>query len=56
MKYALIFVLAIALGVLMPLVIVWAINTLFNTGIPYSFWSWLAVLIMSGFLNSLFNK
>jgi hypothetical protein len=56
MKYALIFVLAVALGILMPFVIIWAMNTLFNAGISYSFWSWLAILIMTGFLNNLFNK
>jgi hypothetical protein len=56
MKYALIFILAVALGILMPFVIIWAMNTLFDAGISYSFWSWLAVLIMSGYLKSLFNK
>jgi len=32
---------------LIPLVIVWSLNTLFSLGIPYSFWSWLAVVILN---------
>jgi|APGre2960657404_1045060.scaffolds.fasta_scaffold00085_28 hypothetical protein len=32
---------------LIPLAIVWSLNTLFSLGIPYSFWSWLAVVILN---------
>lgn len=27
-----------------PLMLIWSLNTLFNAGIEYSFWSWLAAL------------
>ena len=31
-----------------PLVIIWALNTLFITlSIPYSFWTWLAVVVLN---------
>lgn len=32
--------------VLWPLVIVWALNTLFGLGIAYTFWNWLAALVL----------
>jgi hypothetical protein len=32
--------------VLWPLVIVWALNTLFGLGITYTFWNWLAALVL----------
>lgn len=35
-----------ALIVLWPLVIVWALNTLFGMGIAYTFWNWLAALVL----------
>lgn len=31
---------------LWPLVAIWSINTLFGTNIPYTFWTWLAALIL----------
>ena len=30
-----------------PLVIIWALNTLFAFGIAYTFWSWLAVVVLT---------
>lgn len=35
------------LGILWPLVVIWAVNTLFAFGIDYTFWTWLAVLILT---------
>ena len=32
--------------ILWPFAAIWSINTLFNTGIPYTFWTWLAGLIL----------
>lgn len=29
-----------------PLLALWAMNTLFHFGIPYTFWTWLAVWIL----------
>ena len=37
----------ILLGILWPLVVIWAVNTLFSFGIAYTFWNWLAVLILT---------
>lgn len=35
------------LGILWPLVVIWAVNTLFAFGIDYTFWTWLAVLVLT---------
>lgn len=34
------------LAVLWPLVVIWAVNMLFGFGIAYTFWTWLAVLVL----------
>ena len=42
-------VLTVALIVLVPLLIVWSLNTLFPVlAIPYDVWSWLAVVVLFG--------
>lgn len=49
----------ILLGILWPLVVIWAVNTLFSFGIAYTFWNWLAVLILTmtfGKANVSMNK
>lgn len=38
--------------VLMPLAVIWALNTLFTLGIAYGFYEWLAVLVLSAFLQT----
>jgi hypothetical protein len=38
----------IALVIFYPFVIIWAVNTLFGFGIQYTFWTWLATLILTG--------
>ena len=30
-----------------PLAVIWAINTLFATGIKFTFWNWLATFVLS---------
>lgn len=37
----------VALVVLWPLVTIWALNTLFALNIAYTFWTWLAMLIVT---------
>lgn len=37
----------VLLGILWPLVVIWAVNTLFGIGIAYTFWTWLAVLVLT---------
>lgn len=46
---ALIFVfLVIAVALLGPLLILFAVNTLFGTGLAYSFANWFSVLVLKG--------
>ena len=40
--------LAIAIIILTPLAVIWALNTLFNLGIAYNFWTWLAMAVLTG--------
>ena len=49
------FVIVLIIGVLLgPWAVVWAWNTLFGSvyAIPYTFWTWLAVLIIGVFIRS----
>jgi len=46
-------VLVVALVVLGPLLTIWALNTLFPVlAIPYNFYTWAAVLVMSAFFQT----
>lgn len=46
----------IALVVLGPLATIWAANTLFPVlAIPYTFWTWLAVLVLGSFFRGNVN-
>ena len=39
-----------------PLVIIWGLNTVFPVlAIPYTFWTWLGVVVLTGTLNSSLN-
>lgn len=52
-------VLVLALIVLAPFAVIWALNTLFALAIPYTFWTWLAMLIVTtvfGKANVTVNK
>jgi uncharacterized membrane protein YccF (DUF307 family) len=41
------FVIAVfALVLFWPFALIWAVNTLFATAIPYTFWTWLAAMVM----------
>lgn len=40
-------VVAIVFG---PLLLIWSLNTLFSLGIAYTFWTWLASLILISFI------
>lgn len=37
----------IALVIFWPFVIIWALNTVFSLGIAYTFWTWLAMLVIT---------
>ena len=44
---------AIALIVVGPLLTIWALNTLFPVlAIPYTFWTWVSVVILGGLFKS----
>lgn len=45
---ALLVVIALILGliVVLPVLGIWAVNTLFATGIAYTFWNWLAMFVL----------
>ena len=46
----------IALVILGPWTVVWSLNTLFPAlNIPYTFWTWLAVLVLGGAVKSNMN-
>lgn len=50
MKSILYFIMLVALLSLIalaPLAVVWSINTLFLLNIPYTFWTWLAVVVLN---------
>ena len=45
---AVVLITVVCLMIAWPLVIIWALNTLFVTlSIPYSFWTWLAVAVLN---------
>jgi len=43
-----IFLLVIAIIAFGPLVLLWSLNTLFGMGLAYSFFNWLAALVLIG--------
>lgn len=57
MKDIFVLVLIIGLIILGPLLILWALNTLFPLlGIPYTFWTWAAACILAGVFKAEINK
>jgi hypothetical protein len=56
MNYLFIFLLIVALVILGPLAILWALNTLFpSLALAYTFWNWLAVFVLGGVFKSNVN-
>lgn len=47
MGMVLIVALIIGLIILEPLIVIWALNTLFGLGIEFTGWNWLAALALS---------
>jgi len=43
---AIVFMVSIVLFVTFPYILIWAVNTLFNTNIPYNLLTYLAALIL----------
>jgi len=48
MKYIFWILVILTVVALMPLALIWSVNTLFNTGIEYTFFTWLAALLLAG--------
>lgn len=46
---------AIALIITGPLLVIWAINTIFGLGIEFTIWTWIAVVILVGAIRSDIN-
>ena len=47
--------LLIALAVLMPILYIWALNTLFNLTIPFSLETWSAAVLLQMFFHNTIN-
>ena len=43
--------LLVAIIIFFPFAVVWSLNTLFALSIPYTFWTWLAVFVLSLWFN-----
>jgi len=55
-KVVLLIALVVFLIVVGPLLTIWALNTLFPVlAIPYTIWTWLAVIFLGGFLRANVN-
>ena len=46
-----IFLFLITWIILWPLAAIWAVNTLFGFTIAYTFWNWLAVVVLTAFFG-----
>ena len=51
MKYAVIAVIVALTLWLVPLTLIWALNTLFGLAIPFTFKTWLASLVLGGLFS-----
>jgi hypothetical protein len=50
------FIIAAVYSTLMPLAIIWSLNTLFGFSIPFNFWTWLATFLLLGTIKIKLNK
>ena len=48
--------LIVTLVVCAPLLLIWSLNTLFAVGIDYTFWTWLAALVLVSLVGSSASK
>jgi hypothetical protein len=52
-KIVLLIALIVFMIVVGPLLTIWALNIVFPVlAIPYTFWTWLAIIILGGFLRA----
>ncbi len=50
-KVGALLIIAILVGIFYPFAVIWATNTLFGLCIKYTFWNWLAVVILHVFFQ-----
>lgn len=48
---ALAMLISLVIMAVFPLGVIWALNTLFNLSIQYTFWNWVAINILIAFFN-----
>jgi hypothetical protein len=46
-----VFVLILLAIIFFPFAVIWSLNTLFGLSIGYTFWTWLAVVVLSSIIN-----
>lgn len=51
-KIAVIAILLLLVVILGPFAVIWSLNTLFGLAIAYTFWTWLAVIVLGSYLNA----
>lgn len=51
LKVGALLIIAILVGIFYPLAVIWALNTLFSFGLGYTFWNWLAVVVLHVFFQ-----
>ena len=52
LKVVVIVLVVVGLLWLVPLLMIWSINTLFNTGIPYTLSTWFAAFVLTSAVTS----
>ena len=56
MTFVLTALIVVPLVIGVPLLLIWSLNTLFALGIDYTFWTWLAALVLGSLLSSRASK
>ena len=55
--YISVVLLIVVLFILIPFAVIWSLNTLFNVlAIPYTFETWLAIVVLSGVFKTTVTK
>ncbi len=52
MNFLIALLIILAIIVVGPVLMIWALNTLFALAIPYTIWTWLAVLILGSAIKA----
>jgi hypothetical protein len=52
----LLIILLLVMIIIGPFLTIWSLNTLFATGIPYTIWTWLAILWIQAIIGLSFSN